>query len=178
LVSVLTRAAPDGSGTTELAREQSAVLSFLRSPTSDQIAYTTFNIVKGEFGPLVLVDGRSGERRVLSAAGEHAVALFWSPDGRELAYLTRDDDRDRSSKHTWHVVDTAGGAPRELARFTPSATFTRMLSFFDTYALSFSLWSPDATHLTYAAADGVYTLDLVSGTPTRIGAGDLALWVP
>ena len=177
VVSVLTRAAPDGSGSTELVREVGSVIFFSRAPGSDQLAYTTLSFKTKTFGPLTVVDGATGKHNVVSRSGDDVVAFFWSPDGKQLAYLTREDERDLRSDYTWHVVGSGGGEVRDLARFTPTQSFSGLVTFFDAYALSFNLWSPDSKQLTYAAADGVYTLDTTSGTTKRMAEGELGVWM-
>lgn len=177
VVSVLTRAAPDGSAPTELVREVASVIYFSRAPGSDQLAYTTFSLKTKTFGPLTLVDGATGKHDAISRSGDKVVAFFWSPDGKQLAYLTREDERDPRTDHTWHVVGSGGGEVRDFARFTPTQSFSGLVTFFDAYALSFNLWSPDGKQLTYAAADGVYTLDATSGTTKRMSEGVLGVWM-
>jgi len=173
--SVLTRVGADGTGPRELARERQAAMLFLRSPRSDDIAYTT--IGQGGFGGLKLVAAAGGPARTLSLPDEQVPAFFWAPDGERLAYLTLE----RSSagepfRFTWNVVDRAGGQPRQLASFTPSQAFAGLVNFFDAYALSFDLWSGDGRRIVYGASDGVYVLDVASGAAERRADGVLAMW--
>lgn len=173
--SVLTRVASDGSNPIVLASEKQAALFFSRAPTSDHLAYTTMNAAG--FGVLKVIDPAQGETRVVSRGEEQVAAFFWSPDGEYLAYLTGAPGLGNLPRYTWHVVPRAGGEVRDLASFDPSQAFVGMVSFFDAYAMSFSLWSPDGRRLTYAAEDGVYVIDLPSGKEQRITDGQLGLWV-
>lgn len=177
VVSILTRAAPDGSGVTELVREPGAALFFSRAPESDQLAYTTWGIAPQRFGALTVVDGRTGESRTVSRPDERVAAFFWSPDGQQLAYLTREADDSPRSPHTWHIVSAAGGDARILTSFTPNVAFIGMINFFDAYALSLSVWSPDGRRLTYATPEGVHVVDIQSGTTKHMSNGELGLWV-
>ncbi len=174
--SILTRSTPDGSGSTELVREKGAVIFFARAPRSDEIAYTSLNFQEKRFGPLTLVNGQTGEHRIVSRENDHVVAFFWSPDGEQLAYLTRKDDGNPGSDHTWYLTNSSGNA-RELVSFSPSRSFVGLVSFFDAYAHTFTIWSADSRMLTYASDDGVYTLDATSGATTRISDGELGMWV-
>jgi TolB protein len=173
--SVLTRVSADGTGPQELAREKLAAMLFLRAPQSDHIAYIT--VGRGGFGPLKLVDPGGADRRTLSRPDEQVSAFFWSPDGAQLAYLTRDPGPPGEAPlFTWHIVERASGERRDLESFAPSQAFVAMVNFFDAYAISFDLWSSDGRELVYAASDGVYVLDVSSGEARRRSDGVLGMW--
>jgi len=65
---------------------------------------------------------------------------------------------------------------RDLASFTPSDAFTSIIGFFDAYAISLDLWSPDGRQLVYGTDEGVYSVDVASGNATRRSDGILAMW--
>lgn len=171
--SVLTRVPVDGGEPLVIAREQQRAIFFSRAPGSDTIAYTTAG--QGGFGALKVVDA-GGEPRVISRPDDVIPAFFWSPDGGSIAYLTFEPQPSGPPSFTWHVVSSAGGAVRELASFTPSQAFVGLISFFDAYALSLDLWSPDGTRLVYGTDEGVYEVEVASGATTRRAAGILAMW--
>lgn len=173
--SVLTRVGADGTGPQELAREKMAAMLFLRAPQSDHIAYVT--VGPGGFGALKLVGPDGAPARTLSRPDDQVAAFFWSPDGARLAYLTREPGQPGAApSFTWHVVDRESGEPRELESFTPSQAFAAMVNFFDAYAISLNLWSGDGRALVYGASDGVYVLDVASGTTERRSDGVLGMW--
>jgi TolB protein len=176
--SRIVRASRDGKEVKLLANEKVADVRLARSPTSDQIAYVAAQPVAGGSvaGTLKLVDGNGGEPRILSRGDEQVTSFFWSPDGQRIAYLTQDDPAP-DGKRTWHTVEVADGAVRELASFMPSPAVVGLQRFFDAFLFSFSPWSPDGQRLAYGTADGVYVLDLRTGQPTRAGDGDMAIWV-
>ena len=120
------------------------------------------------------------------------LAHFWSPDGAKIAYV---EIADASGRLRWRLLDAASGESSDLAEFTPSADQLTMFQFFDQYAYSHSLWSPDSSRLVFAgrlsdAASAaswsaqlresrVYVLDT---GPTRsaqaIADGVLGVWSP
>lgn len=125
---------------------------------------------------------------------DKVAAFFWSPDGRRLAYVSLDLQK---RALTWNVADPDGKNQRTLASFVPSQDQLFMFSFFDQYAQSHGVWSPDSRYLVFtgstpptaqpaapggepsggeapsqvfvAAADG-------SAPPRVLVAGKLALW--
>jgi len=171
--SVLTRVAADGTAPLALASERTAAIIFLRSPASDRLAYTT--ISPAGPGALKLVDGAGGEVRTLSRPDEGVVAFFWSPDGARIAYLTTEPGG-ALPRFTWHVAELASGTISDLVSFAPSQAFAALVNFFDAYAISLDLWSPDGRQVVYGADDGVYVLDVVSGKAERRAAGVLGMW--
>jgi TolB protein len=173
--SVLTRVAADGSDPKVIASEKRAAMIFSRDPASEQLAYIT--VGPDGFGALKVVDGAGGAPRPLSRPGEQVPAFFWAPDGARIAYLTFETRQGQVPRFTWHLVERDGGAVRDLASFTPSQAFAALVSFFDAYAISLELWSPDGALLVYGSDDGVYALDIASGEPRRRADGVLGLWV-
>lgn len=182
--SVLTRVDPGGAEPIVLVREPQAALFFSRAPASDRLAYTTIDLTQpgplapDSFGPLRLVGADSRGTTIVSRPAEHVVAFFWSPDGSRLAYLTATGAQmdPVSLRYTWHVVAVDDGEVLDLVSFTPSRDFLAMVNFFDAYAMSFSLWSPDGRQLTYSTDDGVYVVDATGGAARRVADGKLGLW--
>lgn len=115
---------------------------------------------------------------------ETVLGFFWSPDGSKLAVASLNDSR---SAVRWTVVDVASGATSTVAELVPSEDQLFLLTFFDQYALSHRLWSPDSRYLvvTGALADGpsptsqLLILD-ASGqqAPRAIAVGSMAFWSP
>jgi TolB protein len=172
--SVLTRVSADGGAPQALASEQRNAILFSRSPASDDIAYITAG--PDGFGGLKVVDAAGGEARLVSAPGHAIPAFFWSPDGSQLAYLTFEPQPQGLPRLTWHVVSRGGGEVRELSSFTPSPAFAGVINFFDAYALSLDLWSPDGTRIVYGTDAGVYVVDVATGEAAQRAEGSLAMW--
>ncbi len=154
------------------------------SPAGDRIALTdSDDRAAPYFASLKIVETDSGSIRTLTS--EPVLAFFWSGDGNRIAYVALDLARRAIA---WKVVDAAGGEPVPLVDFAPSAAFFGMISFFDQYTASHSVWSPSNDRLVFAghvtrggaAPDGddrVYVLD-ADGVeePREIAKGSLAFW--
>jgi len=91
---------------------------------------------------LAVVDTERAE--VTSVTNGLVLAFFWSPDGTRLLVLDVTPD----GVATWNVWD--GDELREVVQFRPAETFVRnVLPFFDQYAQSMSLWSPDGSRFAF-----------------------------
>ena len=139
--------------------------------------------------------------RVLDAEGfeatielnENIVAFFWSPDSSKIAYATLSDP---SGGMQWNLLDMASGLSTPIVDFRPSPDQLTMFQFFDQYAYSHQLWSPDSRYLLFsgrlndaavAAVYGAQSLDgsrifVVDTGPMRsvrpLAEGVLGFWSP
>ena len=137
---------------------------------------------------LVLADG-SGSSTVVD---EQLVAFFWSPMGDSIAWIGI-DPMSRAMDLAVSAIDSgqAAGEARHLFRFSPTGELFTMLSFFDQYAYSHSIWAPDGSALVVTGTDGlesgrrngsgphggnVYVVDVSSGEARRIASGKVAVW--
>lgn len=120
------------------------------------------------------------------------IAFFWSPDGSRLAYITLSDTQ---GALRCVVVDMNSRRSRAALDFIPSAEQRTLFQFFDQYAYSHSIWSPDSASLVFAgkpvgdAASAsraaqqdasqiiVVSADMASA-PQIIGEGIMAFWSP
>ena len=78
---------------------------------------------------------------------DNVLAFFWSPDGTKLAYVTISNT---PGVLRWMVLNAADGNRWPLVDFIPSRDQMTMFQFFDQYAYSHSLWSPDNGSLVFA----------------------------
>lgn len=174
------------------------------SPTRDQLAYISGSADDFTFwGPLRLLDVAGGASRLLSS--DLVLAFFWSPDGRKIATISAprindmggvdallpDAGKARAASRgarqqgqfelSLSVFDVDSGAGLQVASFVPTPLFARQfLPFFDQYALSHSLWSPDSSALVLSVVDGRERKIMVApaggGRMREVGQGDIAFW--
>jgi TolB protein len=182
----------------ELQREQhEGQVALGWSPTANQLAFISGDEGNGRFyGPLRLLDAATGEITWLTQ--DTVLAFFWSPDGRYVAYFTvnqvRDDEiqvtarrrlgkpaQQQALEFRLSVVDVTTGEGLQLAAFTPTLTFlSQFLPFFDQYALSHRLWSPDSTALVLPIQiqdeAHIFVVPVSGGQPQVVAVGDMAFW--
>ncbi len=97
----------------------------------------------GFYSGLWLVDYQTREEIQLS--DDPALAFYWSPDGSKVAYATRSDGADGSLR--FGVVEVESGRKTYLPDFVPSQEQLIHFMFFDQYAQSHPLWSPDSNSI-------------------------------
>ncbi|MBK7896412.1 MAG: hypothetical protein WAS33_21040 [Candidatus Promineifilaceae bacterium] len=173
------------------------------SPTANHLAFTngaepdSTNFV----GPLRLLDAATGAIRLIS--NEPIVAFFWSPDGRYLAaisilrsgngdinaqtemkaFVGKPNRQQNSPRLRLLVYDVAEDEGRWLFNFAPTFTFaTQFLPFFDQYAQSHRLWSPDSRSLVLPMVeDGrnqIFVINIVTGQKRYLADGLMPFWSP
>lgn len=172
------------------------------SPTEQLLAYISSGSSHPAFyGPLQLVNAESGDRRIL--VNETVIAFFWSPDGRSIAYLKLAEQRDDSIQvdsgtskrealskpaiqqrtlrlELW-VFDLSNSESRWLASFEPSPGFmSQFLPYFDQYALSHRLWSPNSDALILPMREGdrsrLYIVPADGGKAFPLASGEIGFW--
>jgi TolB protein len=141
---------------------------------------------------LRFIDAATGDLETVT--DDTVLAFFWSPDGQYLAYFTpvraRGDGVARAGDEFYAqtgnilfdvlVVDVATLESRYLYSFTPTQVFVgQFLPFFDQYALSHRVWSPDSDALALSVVEdgraqgAVVPLD---GSPRLIAEGTMPFW--
>ncbi len=164
--------------------------AFLWSPTRDEIAVA--DIISApesaaSYERLRIVSSDGASQRIL--VNEPLIAFFWSPDGEKIAYVGLAPE---SRSLIWKYVDRETERTIPLMEFFPSSDFLTLISFFDQYAYSNSIWSPDSSRIVFsgtvatralrrngdsAGGDKVYVLDVKEGaTPRAIAASHIAFW--
>ncbi len=107
------------------------------------VSYRGQQLTLGRGFRLYGADGGPTDRGV----GDLIVAMFWSPDGSRIAYVTAPDPRGTLS---WRLYDVESNESRALTEFIPSQAQAALLSFFDQYSLSHSPWSADGRSLVFS----------------------------
>lgn len=183
-----------------LVRYEGAI-SFAWSPQGDRVAYIITNrsrpagLEQFAFGQIQVIERDGDAARTVSV--DEAIAFFWAPDGRKIAYLSvvigppLEQGRQtlagmalqQNQLHLeWHVVDLRTDEDATLTTFVPAPGFVSLIPFFDQYVQSLSLWSPDSTALVYSAlgVDEVSKVWVVAvngqTAAQRVADGDLPAW--
>ncbi|MBC8170118.1 MAG: hypothetical protein H7X77_00530, partial [Anaerolineae bacterium] len=121
---------------------------------------------------------------------------FWSPDSQSIAFITparRSAGTFDASytprlqqpelELTWSLLDLSDGSSQRLASFNPTNEMIYVITYFDQFAQSHRLWSPDSRALVYGevTAEGdliISILDIAADrvVPYSIGQGVLGIW--
>ncbi len=157
-------------------------IGYLKAPSTDTGLKPELHVVQS--------DGSSDQL----ATKDAAIVFFWSPDGQKIAYLVeasgsqgmiqqaRAGDQQAAVPLTWKVLKVADGSVTTLSTFVPSDSFASLLPYFDQYAQSLRVWSPDSSSLVYDAqeqdgTDSISVVDVNAGAAAqRIADGGFAVW--
>ena len=124
---------------------------------------STRSFLNTELADLAMVHAVTGRVKRL-ALGVRVIGWQWAPDGRSIAYTTRQPDGGVGhlvyDRYDLFVVDTAGGAPRLLA--------PRMVQ---EYGQNFS-WSPGGGMLAYVSDGKLFVVPRDGGESRRLGTAD------
>ena len=101
--------------------------------------------------PLPIYDGitivPSGSPQDAIELPASTLAFFWSPDGTKIAFVMLSE---RQGALSWALYDVISDDRMRLVDFAPSAEQLTMFQFFDQYAYSHSIWSPDSSSIVFA----------------------------
>lgn len=175
-------------------------------PAGSRIAYTK-GVVGGHpyWGQLTVLDVGTGEEQTIST--QTVLAFFWSPDGNQIAFVTinnrREDDginvglptksgllsRTNSSTPiqsgqgflSLSVVDVDTGQGLRLLDFEPTLAYlTQFLPYFDQYALSHRIWSPDSQSIILPVRrdgqDAIMIVSVDGRRPYELAKGEIGFW--
>jgi TolB protein len=169
-------------------------VSFLWSPDGRYIAYRV--ATRGTLTAVTVVDAATGNPVVTSQA-EDVVAFFWSPDSQRLALLRVGGSaqaqagiqrtvayaaQNSAPQVSWVVLEVPSGDQQTYQSFVPNYEMTYLANYFDQFAVSHQVWSPDSRYLVYTELAGiaqkpvVRVLDTLSGERTLIAEGSFAVW--
>lgn len=115
------------------------------SPTEERFLWSTAIEFPYAYRGLEVATADGRTRRRLTE--ERLLAFFWSPDGRQIAYVAPDEAYETLELR---VLAATGGPARTVARFQPTRDFIQLVTYFDQYAQSTTIWSPDSRTLIFA----------------------------
>ena len=179
-VETLYVARADGSKRKPVTRVQGTA-SFLWAPDGNRLAVGQSLDTGDPFLQDVrVIDVETAEQRLL--VERPVMSFFWSPDGSKIAYVTLSDD---AAALQWRVVDSRTGEDSKVVDFQPSPDQLTLLAFFDQYALSHEVWSPNSRQLVFSGvlagdadeASQIFVVGVEAGaSPRAIARGFLATW--
>lgn len=160
----------DGDERVDLGLPVQGYVHFVWSPDGEHVAYSGGG---DPLGPITVISADGGSGRTFDTIS-HVVAFFWSPDSTRLAVVSLEERQEplQEARRTsgrarpaadhldpsdfafaWHVIEVASGETTLYAQFFPTSEQWYMLRFFDQYAQSHRLWSPDSRCIVYAEQD-------------------------
>ena len=190
-----------GDNLTTLREGIQGGLSFLWSPDGNYIAYRILN--DNRYSEIFVVDAVSGET-IAQSNLDGTLSFFWSPDSNRLAILTLATEGGTFNAGTgsemtaisqpvqnitgvtWNVLDVQQSQVTTYNTFIPTSDMVYLMAYFDQFAHSHQLWSPDSSHLVYSEMiennsefQGVVTILDVrqpDSVPLTIAHGSFAVW--
>jgi TolB protein len=164
------------------------------SPTGQEIAIARSSGTSSH--TLSIYDLEIGQERVIHEGETRA--FWWSPDGKNLAII--EDSPDVEFAHKWSVIDVKSGELTPLVTQVTSDEFLFVQVFFDQYAESHNIWSPDSSSIVISGAlldiesvltpggalklpdefdSHIWVIDVDgSDEPVSVGSGTIASWSP
>lgn len=172
-----------------LATGLGGAVAFAWSPDGTLIAYRT-RTQRG-LEPVVVINARTG--RVISSGGQDVFAFWWSPDSTKIALLSilRPGDAAMLSREPvqnapnvrvrWVVMDANTGELTAFEPFVPNYELAYFANYFDQFAVSHAIWSPDSRYIVYSEAIGtdgnqVTVLDTITGEMFTLADGRVGVW--
>lgn len=162
---------PDGKRLAVIALDPKAPPVNAGSKTPPPFVTTRFHFKNDEQGwlgsryqHLYVVDVASGKARLLTPGKRDQYLPAWSPDGRQIAYVSKGGPRpDRTMDYQIYLVDAQPGArPRQLTHDGDNL---------DPYWSSSPAWSPDGQRIAYLRSVGGKWADYA---PSRLAVIDVA----
>jgi TolB protein len=181
-----------GESERTLVDDLDGTVAFSWSPDGSQIAYVDRQ------GPMNVINALTGESVSQTVTGG-VLSFFWSPDSQKIAFITLstppgssvtqngvlaapNPQEQRQLAVAWSVLDLATGDVNRYEGFIPTAEMVYFFTYFDQFAQSHRVWSPDSRYLVYSdLLEDNAALIRVQDTqsvlpPFTIGEGVLGIW--
>jgi TolB protein len=210
-IGEVVRESRDGTGTARIRVFGTGAVAF--SPTGGELAFVApdrplSNAPPLPVGPLRILDPGASEARTLLSGT--VVGFFWSPTGREIAVLRLEGLDDnvteatggdtvlaRAKMDVTSGLEVAAGVSLRLTFVTVSNGAIRserlvrlsdlfinqVLPFFDQYALSHHIWSPDGASIVLPLVGTGDVTELVvipadGAEPRSVAVAEMGFWSP
>ncbi|HZY59990.1 MAG TPA: hypothetical protein VFE56_09515 [Candidatus Binataceae bacterium] len=176
----------DGSSSREMVGLAPRDTSFTWTPDSKRLAFSTQRSEGSmSYDGVNLLDVASGN--ISTLVSDPVIAYNFSPDGRWLAYIGLTEQA-----NTWNVIEL-GGKSRKLGNFVATHTESVAYRYFDQYALSHRIWSPDSRALVFAGTmlkegmalpsgatppPSIWLMPVDGGPAQTLADGEVAFWSP
>jgi TolB protein len=154
------------------------LLTFVVSPDGDRIAY---QIIEQDGSAPLRVTDMTG-RQTVEITDEPTAAFSWSPDGERLLWLDPEPEPG-TFWYRWGIWD--GASSFRTPRFVPSLLYVdEYVPFFEQYAQSSTLWSPDGSAFAYPGraedgAEGIWVQEVrPDRSPVLVADGEYVAWSP
>jgi Tol biopolymer transport system component len=137
------------------------------SPDGESIAFITIDKSQGSsenwFAKINVIPAGGGEMKALTSASEGVAwsAISWSPEGRHIAYFSRD--------WTLKLVPVGGGEPTTVCQLGQLGK-TQPAGLGELFQLEMA-WSPDAKQLAYSYGRKLWRVNFEDPTPVEIKTG-------
>jgi len=151
-----------------------AVESFITEEEGDGSTVALRPTAEIDANVVSVLDVATGEVDV--ASENTSVGYFWSPDGESLLLLQLTGETGELDVSVWK-----DGEISLLTTMIPPLSFFReVLQFFNQYAQSLQLWSPDSSSVALAGAidgeEGVWVIPTDGSEPSLIFDGEWVAW--
>jgi len=176
-----------GNVQSELATFDSLV-AFSWSPDGKRVAYIQ-DAGDGKFG---ITHGRlhfvevGDPTKTVAVEAENVIAFFWSPDSTQVVYFVLHETTNDAGEPVFYLeMSTADPATGEIKSLVPQFISTReflqTFAFFDQYARSSTLWSPDSQNILLcidtSEGPGIFVIPASGITQPRfLVPGTIAFW--